>query len=121
CDGADEQYLVAVDKQSGKNVWKQERPPLKHHDDDRHKSFATPLVIEHQGVTQLISPGSQWLVAYEPLTGKPIWQVEHGEGFSLVARPVVENGVCYFCCGFSGSGVMAVRLGGSGEVTETHV
>ncbi len=121
CDGADQQYLVAVDKVTGDDVWKQPRPPLSHHNDDQHKSFATPLIVEYQGEPQLISPGSQWFVTYDPRTGKPIWQVEHGDGFSLVARPVVEGDFCYLCCGFSGSGVMAIRLGGSGDVTKTHV
>src|SRR5690606_7583657 len=121
CDGADQQYRVALDKKSGKDVWKQNRPPMSHHDDDRHKSFATPLVVEYRGEPQLISPGSQWFVAYQPRTGRPLWQVEHGDGFSLVARPVVEGDFCYLCCGFSGSGVMAIRLGGTGDVTQTHV
>jgi hypothetical protein len=88
---------------------------------DFKKSFSTPLVIRYNDQTQVVIPGSQWIVAYDPVSGSPRWQVDHGRGFSVVPRPVASDSHLYFSTGFSRPEIVAVRLGGAGDVTQSHV
>lgn len=121
CDGVFEQYITAVDKKTGKTVWKTPRPPFRAEDGDQRKAYATPLVIEVAGKTQLVIPGAQWVCAYEPETGKEIWRVDHGSGFSNVPRPIHHDGTVYICTGFMRPQLMAVRTDGEGDVSNSHI
>ncbi|MEX2171255.1 MAG: PQQ-binding-like beta-propeller repeat protein [Pirellulales bacterium] len=121
CDGADRQFVVAVDKATGETMWERDRPPSRAKNGDFKKSFSTPLVVDWQGQTQVVIPGSQWIVAYDPATGNAIWQVDHGDGFSVVPRPVASESHLFFSTGFSRPEVVALKLGGTGDVTATHV
>lgn len=121
-DGADQQYVIALDKVTGEKVWKQDRPPLRTTNPDFRKSYCTPLIVEDSQDGDLaIIPGAQWLVAYEPATGAERWRLDHGNGFSLVPRPVANQDHLYFATGFAGDEMLAVELGGSGDVTDTHL
>jgi len=119
-DGVDEQYIVALDKQTGQTAWRTSRPPIQAGGKHR-RAFSTPLLIEHDGSEQLIVPGAQWAVAYEPDTGKEIWRVNFGDGHATVPRPVHRDGMVYICTGFMKPQLWAVRIDGRGDVTETHV
>ena len=66
-------------------------------------------------------PSAQWVVSYSPLTGKEIWRVDHGDGFSTIPRPVYGNGLVYICTGYSPSQILAIRIDGKGDVTNSHV
>jgi outer membrane protein assembly factor BamB len=70
---------------------------------------------------QVVSVGAYRTVAYEPLTGKEIWRVSYGEGFSNVPRPVFGQGLVFIATGFQEPALMAVRADGRGDVTRTHV
>lgn len=120
CDGGYKQYVVAVDKQTGKTVWKKDRPPIRSTNPDCKKSYCTPLVIEEDGEKQIVIPGAQWIIAYAPEDGREIWTFDHGAGFSLVPRPVVDEEHIYCCTGYTGDKLLAIRRGGSGDVTKTH-
>ncbi|MGI9457029.1 MAG: PQQ-binding-like beta-propeller repeat protein, partial [Aeoliella sp.] len=121
CDGADQQFITAVNKMTGEDAWKVDRPPIRAKNPDFRKSYCTPLVVEYNGQKQIVIPGAQWFIAYDPKDGGEIWRVDHGNGFSLVPRPVVEGDHVYCCTGFNGVGLVSVRLGGAGDVTKTHV
>ncbi|MCE9547448.1 MAG: PQQ-like beta-propeller repeat protein [Planctomycetia bacterium] len=121
CDGADQQYVIALDKKTGETVWKKDRPKIDSPSPDMRKSFCTPLVIEHAGRPQLILPGAQWFVSYDPRTGDELWRVNHGSGFSIVPRPVYANGLVYVCNGFGKANLFAIRVDGTGDVTKTHI
>lgn len=121
CDGVDAQYLVALDGATGDEVWKKKRPPMKGDQGDLHKAFSTPTLIELAGQPQLIAPGAQWFVAYNPKTGEEIWRVEHGDGFSNVPAAVVNHELAFLCTGYMQPQLWAVRLGGRGDVTASHV
>lgn len=120
-DGADDQYVVALDVNSGEELWRAKRPPIAAKDPVARRSFSTPLVITHDGREQLMVPGAQWLVSYDPATGKEWWRVNFGDGFSVVPRPVYADGIVYFCTGFAPPQLWAVRVGGQGDVTESHI
>ena len=113
CDGYDIQFVVALDKHTGKIRWKSPRKG--------YQAYTTPLTIQVNGKDQLISPGAHRAVAYEPLTGKEIWSVRYGDGYSNVPRPVFGHGLVFICSGFEQAELLAVRPDGQGDVTDSHV
>lgn len=121
CDGIDQQFVVALDRNTGRTVWKTDRPPKRAEDGQLQKAYSTPLVIHHEGQDQLIIPSAQWVVSYSPLTGEEIWRVDHGDGFSTIPRPVYGHGLVYICTGYGQSQLLAIRVDGKGDVTNSHV
>jgi outer membrane protein assembly factor BamB len=120
-DGRDAQYVAALDKKTGQTLWKTERPPLSASSPDLKKSFSTPLVLELENQVQLIAPGPQWAAAYDPLTGKEIWRIHHGQGFSIGTSPIYGHSLVYFGTGCFKPQLWAVRVDGHEDVTATHV
>ena len=129
-DGADHQYVVALDKRTGRDVWRTNRSidfqdltpegkPIR--DGDFRKAFSSPLVITHEGKPLLISAASKATYAYNPVDGREVWRVEERKHHSGTVRPVVGNGFVYTATGLAKGELWAVRLGGSGVVTDTHV
>jgi outer membrane protein assembly factor BamB len=129
-DGSDHQFVMALDKLTGKTVWLTKRSidfkdlepngkPAA--DGDLRKAFATPHVTLINGKWELISLGAKAAYAYEPLTGKEIWRVEERGQHSASTRPVVGHGMIFFPTGFSAGQLFAVRAGGKGLITDTHV
>jgi outer membrane protein assembly factor BamB len=115
CDGADQAYVVALDKKTGKTRWKtSRRQPW-------DQAYSTPLVIRVGDRDQLVSIGAYRTAAYEPLSGKEIWRVSYGDGFSNVPRPVYGHGLVFIATGFQEPALLAVRVDGTGDVTRTHV
>jgi outer membrane protein assembly factor BamB len=114
CDGFDAQYVVALDKANGKVRWKTPRRK-------GNQAYTTPLVIDVDGQPQAISPGAHHAYAYDPRTGKELWWVEYGDGFSNVPRAVYAHGLVYICTGFFQPALLAVKPGGKGNVTRSHV
>ena len=120
-DGFDVQYVVGFDKQTGETRWRTPRDIDYNTDNgDRKKAYATGLVIEVAGQPQVILPSATATVAYEPLTGKEIWRVQHG-GMNAACRPIYGNGLLYITAGDGGTSLVAVRPDGQGDVTDTHI
>jgi len=113
CDGNDIQFIVALDKLNGKVRWKKPR--------QGYQAYTTPLIVSLPGGDQLISPGAYRAMAYDPRTGKELWQVRYGEGFSNVPTPVYGDGLVFICTGFQQPSLLAVRLDGRGDVTKSKV
>jgi hypothetical protein len=119
-DGRDAQYIAGLDKETGKQVWRTERPPLNTSSPNLKKSFVTPLLVSTGGRTQLISPGAHWVVSCEPSTGRELWRARHGNGFSIGSGPVFGDGKVFFSTGCMRPELVAVRADGKGDVTATH-
>jgi outer membrane protein assembly factor BamB len=129
-DGSDYQFIVALDKNTGKTRWKVDRS-VDFKDLDREgkptaegdfrKAFATPHVATFDGRPVLISIGAKATYGYEPATGKELWRVEERTSHSGSTRPVVSSKMLYVPTGFSKGQLLAVRPGGSGDVTSSHV
>ena len=119
-DGCDQQYVVALDQATGATVWKTERSiDYGASDGDAKKAYGTPRVIEHRGRLQLVSPAAVGTVAYDPRTGRELWQVRHG-GYNTAARPLFVHGLVVINME-GGDRLLAVRPDGTGNVTKTHV
>jgi outer membrane protein assembly factor BamB len=120
-DGVDQQYLVALDRATGKTVWKRNRDIDYETDNpDLKKAYATPTIIDVGGKAQLISPGAAATFAYDPQTGRELWRVRHG-GMNVAAPPQFGQGKLFLCTGDGGLGLLAVRPDGHGDVTATHI
>lgn len=129
-EGTDVQYLTALNKHTGETVWKTSRPNEFYKDVEPvyRKAYCTPIVVEVNGKDQLISNGAQLCIAYEPETGKEIWQVFYG-GDSTVGMPLNYGGLVFVNSGwmFPKDGkpfyarLLAVDPTGTGDVTQTHV
>ena len=120
-DGVDVQYLVALDKATGKTIWKRDRKiDYGTAESDYWKAYSTPAVISVQGQQQLVSPSAGATIAYVPKTGEEIWRVRSG-GMNAAALPLFENGLVYATSAAGGFQLFAVRPDGHGDVTDTHV
>ncbi|MCL4180599.1 MAG: PQQ-binding-like beta-propeller repeat protein [Verrucomicrobia bacterium] len=122
-DGGDQQYVTALDKETGNTVWKSDRPQFKTPVPIFRKSFSTPLIFEAAGKVQMVVPGAQWFVSYDPSAGNEIWRIDNGKGETVAPRPVYGAGLVYLSTGvFSGKPQLwAIRTDGQGDVTESHV
>jgi outer membrane protein assembly factor BamB len=121
-DGFDLQYVVALDKATGKTLWKQPRNIDYGTDNgDLKKAFGTPIVIKVQGHEELISPSASATIAYDPASGQELWRVRHG-GMNVGARPLFGHGLLYVSTGeVTPFRLLAIRPGGHGDVTTSHV
>jgi len=129
-DGSDHQFLVALDKRTGKTVWRTERsidfkdlgPDGKPEaEGDFRKAFATPHVATIGGRPVLVSIGSKATYGYEPRTGKELWRIEERSSHSAGTRPVLGQGLLFYPTGWPTGQLLAVKPDGRGDVTETHV
>jgi outer membrane protein assembly factor BamB len=123
CDGTVERYVTALDKRTGKRLWTTPRsngPQLEGKALDLKKAYHTPEVIRVNGREELISMGAFRLSGFDPATGRELWWLEI-PGFSNVTRPVYGHGLIYLATGFMKPEFWAIRPGGSGDVTQTHV
>jgi outer membrane protein assembly factor BamB len=116
CDGGDTAYTLALDAQTGKEIWRTPRGITT----DRSFSFCTPQWIQVEGRSQIISPGSDIVQSLDPATGKVLWSVSYA-GFSVVPRPVYYRGLVLICTGYMAPKLLAIDPTGEGDVTETHV
>jgi len=128
-EGDDVQFIVALDKKTGKTIWETHRPqylmePLA---PIGRKAYITPIVMNVDGKELLISNGSAVCIAYDVYTGEEVWRVVQGED-STISMPFIWDDKVYFYTGFfskpDGSKVaelLAVDPTGTGDVTQTHV
>lgn len=124
CDGTDAQYEVALDKMTGKVVWKTERsaiPKLANRPTDMRKAYPTPVLLPIDGRTQSLSAAAERLYAHDPETGKELWFVDY-PGFSNVPLPVTDGRMAFVATGYMKPEIWGIRLGGAkGDATSTHI
>ena len=136
-DGTDQQFFVALDKESGDTRWKVDRnvetdwretlsdrglsPKKGGKPNDNKKSFATATLIKVDGRRQLIAPAAEAMISYAPETGEELWRTIHPGGFNVAARPIYENGLVYVFTSGLNNVLLGIRPNGTGNVTDTHV
>src|SRR5687768_6570810 len=103
-------FFVALDKRTGKEVWRAER--------DEPSSWSTPLVIEHAGRRQVIVSATRKVRSYDVDSGKLIWECA-GLGSNVISAPVYHDGVVLVMSGHRDPKLMAIRLGKEGDLTGT--
>lgn len=106
-------YLVALDRQSGRTVWKTPR-------DNHTRSYSVPLVRELDGRMQMILSGDKCVASYDPRTGRRHWII-NGPTEQYVASIVTNGKLLFMTAGFPEFHIQAIRPNGHGNVTDTHV
>jgi len=128
-DGVDLQYTVALDKETGRTLWKTNRSVAFNDENvpgemarlgDLRKAHSTPVIITNAGQTLLLSAGAKAFYAYDPRTGRELWMVRHSDA-SAAPRPLFDHGLAYFVSGLFKADLYAVKVDGHGDVTDTHV
>ncbi len=125
CDSAENSYIAAFDIDSGKEVWHTDRPS--------DGSWSTPVFVDVAGDAKDGSGGhremivngtsgkatGRLVIAYDPADGSELWRVE-GTTDLVTPTMLIGDGLVYSTSGRNGP-IMAIRPGGTGDVTETHV
>ena len=128
-DGSDRQYIIALDKRTGKTIWRTNRSidfkdlgpdGQPQAEGDFRKAFATPHLAEIAGKPTLISIGAKAAYAYDPASGQEIWRVEERQNHSASTRPLVGEGLVFIPTGWSSGQVLAIKPGKQGEVIDAN-
>jgi len=129
-DGADHQFIAAMDRRTGEVVWKTDRSVdfedlepdgTPRAGGDFRKAFASPRIFMHDGRPVLLSPGSKAGYAYDPRTGEELWRYEEKSNHSTSSTPVIGDELVFFATGLSRGQLWAVKPGGSGVINDSHV
>ena len=120
-DGADVQYVAALDKTTGKTVWKTDRNiRYPSSNGDMHKAYATPALLTIDGRLELVCPSAECTMGYDPKTGAELWRFTHG-GMNGSARPMVADGTLYLNSGHTGKLFALKTAALKGAVTKEAV
>jgi hypothetical protein len=104
--------LVALERETGKEEWRAS---------GIREAWNTPLVVTAKsGRKELVVARNGDVLAFDPDKGTPLWSCKTEITWYMVPTPVAADGVVYYLGGRSGTAALAVRAGGSGDVTETH-
>ena len=109
-DNEDGSFIIALDKNTGKTLWKQSR--------EEHTSWATPLVVEPQGKAQIVVAATGKIRSYDPASGNLNWECG-GLTRNVIPSPVADGDMVYCMSGFQGNSLLAIRLGRNGDLTGT--
>lgn len=106
--------LVALDKRTGKEVWRTR---------GIGDSWTTPVIVDVPGgKPELVLPVPDFLLGFDPDTGTKLWECQGISAATASSSPVARGGIVYAMgAGVKGRNVLAVRAGGRGEVSKTHV
>ena len=130
-DGIDAQFVTALDKRTGKTVWRTARttdygdldengkPKL---DGDLRKAYGTPGIVEVNGRTHVVSIGSRAAFSYDALTGEEIWTIRHDD-FNASSPPMFFENHALINTGSRASNLLSVKLDETtrGDVSQSHV
>jgi outer membrane protein assembly factor BamB len=101
-------YLVAIDKNTGKELWRVNR--------DENSSWSQPLVVANDGRTEVVVSATNKVRSYDAATGKVIWEAA-GLGGGVIPNPVSAGGIVYLMSGAINQNLLAIRLGRDGDLT----
>jgi outer membrane protein assembly factor BamB len=108
-------YIVALDRETGKTLWKTPR-------ENHTRSYCVPIIRELAGRTQMVLTGDKCVASYDPDNGKRHWVID-GPTEQFVASPVYseKTGLIYITGGFPDHHILAIKPDGIGNVTQTHI
>ena len=113
CYHSQSSYLLSLDKLTGKEMWRIEQ-------DKERRSYSTPLIIETPQGPELIVNSSDRVEAFDPVTGEYLWHFDEPNRFPI-PMPVYEQGMLYLSRGYRSGPYMALRTGGRGAISQTHL
>jgi outer membrane protein assembly factor BamB len=114
-DNGDDSFITALDGRTGKTVWKTKRPTS--------VTWTTPVLVpagKDATDLELVAAGMEFVIGYDPATGKELWRAKGLES-NTIATPLVGHGLVIVSAGYPTKKVIALRPGGRGDVSATHV
>lgn len=108
--GPDLSFLTALDKRTGREVWRVNR--------DHRKTHSTPILVRAGNRTELITNGAETVVSYDPATGKELWRTEGVKGHAIPSA-VEGLGMVFVTAGYPTKRAIGIKLGGTGNLTGT--
>jgi len=105
-------FIIALDKQTGKEVWQVPRKV--------QASWTTPILVSTAKRMELVTVGSEVVIAYDPATGKELWR-HKGVESNAIPSPVANEDTVFVSAGFPAKIAMAIHLGASGDLSDTVV
>ncbi|MEI8320062.1 MAG: PQQ-binding-like beta-propeller repeat protein, partial [Planctomycetia bacterium] len=114
CDGTDVQFVVALDKATGQEVWRKPRV-------EGRMAYSTPTVVDVEGKPLVVSCGGEFVIAYAPESGEERWRFRYPGGYSNVPRPVTGFGLAFVSSGYDTPVFYALPLDGTGELGDDRV
>jgi outer membrane protein assembly factor BamB len=117
----DPSYVLRIDKKTGKNVWRVERPT--NAITESPDSYTTPALLSYAGKVEIVITGGDCVTGHDPATGKELWRAnglnpENHPFYRIVASPVVYEGIVYAPTRVKP--LLAIRAGGRGDITDSH-
>ena len=109
-DHQGQSFISALNKRTGEELWRQNR--------DERTSWAQPLITEYEGRTQAIVAASGKIRSYDLKTGGVIWECA-GLGSNVIPAVVRDADVVYAMSGHRDPNLVAIRLGGDGDITDS--
>ena len=106
----DGSFITALDRKTGKEVWRASRT--------NRRSWATPLIVQAAGRTELIASGAESVIAYDPKSGRELWRAE-GVVSHPIPSAVAGQGLVVVTAGSQQKRALAIRPGGSGDLANT--
>jgi outer membrane protein assembly factor BamB len=105
-------FVVSLDALTGNERWRVNRQEI--------DTWATPLVVEHEGKAQVIVPGMNKIRSYDLETGAIVWESK-GTTMNPIPSPVAADGMVFVTSGFQGNNLKAIRLADArGDITDTN-
>ena len=105
-------FIAGVDKKTGKELWRTPRPV--------QAGWSTPLVVKTAKGSEIVTSGFEWVISYEPKTGKELWRMK-GPQSNALPTPLAGFGMVFVYSGAPLKKTLAIKLGGSGDVTATNL
>ncbi len=109
-DHEGEDFIVALDKRTGRELWRRER--------DEPTTWSTPLVVVHAGRTQVVANATQRIRSYDLHSGELLWECG-GMTQNVIPSPVSDGQRVYVLSGFRGAALLAIRLGYRGDLSRS--
>lgn len=113
CDNPAASYVLALDARSGETRWTVDRGTGRF-------AYSSPVVVTGPRGPELIVNSSERVDAYDPRTGEFLWYTDEPNRFP-VPTPVFADGILYLSRGYRSGPYMAIRLGGRGDISKSHV
>lgn len=104
-------FITVLDAMTGESRWKIDR--------DENSSWATPLVLDHNGRTQVIVNGTKRVRSYDLQTGEVIWECG-GQVLAAIPCPVSDGHLAFAMTGYTGNALYAIPLDSTGDITDTE-
>jgi outer membrane protein assembly factor BamB len=116
-------FILAVDANTGENVWKQ--PRVTDAQDESLDSYSSPLLYQNNGRAEILVIGADYVTATDPATGKEFWRYGYAEQKNTrwrnISSPGLGQGLIYGNRPRGGTGLFALKSGGQGNLGDDHV